>query len=392
MGFETVHAPAESWSLKTFVERGGHMTGLLALSLVPTRLAEVLCPEIVYHPGVDAAAPVRRIVHSELERLARQERPFLLQVFTGNTHAPFTPSGTWHRKWTDPTYRGPNRYGLWARTVDDALRLQSKVMLERDLAQLEAVYDASARTFDDEVASFLAKLDELGVANDTIVAVLSDHGTAFYERGSFGQGNEIVSDVSNRIPFVVRDPRRQHRVHAVDRVVRAVDVMPTLLALAGVSVPPSCEGVSLVPYVQEPSLDLGLHAYAETGLWIGKQPWQDEELDFGFPAVDSMMEVPSWETGEISVADRWIRLMVRAQHRMIRTERWKLVFIPTRSGFRTRLYDVTRGDAACDEAEKNPEVVRSLLPLLAPFVGREEDVWSDPLPDSQRTRANTDFK
>ena len=38
-----------------------------------------------------------------------------------------------------------------------------------------------------------------------------------------------------------------------------------------------------MPYVDSPGLDLGLVAYGETGLWIGKQKWQDSELDFGFP-------------------------------------------------------------------------------------------------------------
>jgi arylsulfatase A-like enzyme len=385
MGFERSHLPAETWSLKTFVARGGRLTGLLLLALVPQRVAEWVCPEIVYQPGADASGPVRRLAFAELERVASSPRPFYMQIFTGNTHAPFTPSGVHHRRFSDPAYRGPNRYGLWARTVDDALKLQSRGMLEKDRAQLEAVYDAAARTFDDDVGAYLARLSALGLERNTIVAVLSDHGTAFYERGSFGQGNEIVSDVSNRIPFVLLDPRRPPRVHAVDHVVREVDIMPTLLALAGLEVPATCDGVSVARYRDEPGLDLGLVAYGETGLWIGKQPWQDGEHDFGFPNVDEMVDVKDWSSGLIVVEDRWIRLMIRAQHRMVRDDRWKLLYVPSRSGVATKLYDVSQGDAGGDVAATHPDVVRALMPRLERFLAREPDVWHDPLPERRRT-------
>ncbi len=389
LGFDEVVVPPETWSLKTFVARGGRLSSLLALVHVPQRLLEIVAPEVAYSPGVDANAIVRPKVVGEIERLARGDRPFFMTVFTGNTHAPFTPAGRHHRRFSDPLYHGPNRYGLCARTVDDALAVQSEQMKARDLGQLEAVYDASARTFDDEVGVYLAALESTGRAKETIVVVLSDHGTAFYERGSFGQGNEIVSDVSNRIPFVLHDPRRAVAKHRIDHVVRAVDVGPTLLDLAGVPVPAAMEGRSLRPYLEVPDEDLGLPVYGETGLWIGKQPWQEEDLDFGFPQVEKMCGCPDFEAGWIAIDEKWLRLMVRAQHRMLRTDRWKLVYVPTRTGFRTRLYDVTLGDRSPDLASEHPEVVTELLAIMSRWLGREDaTIFAETLPPPHAKRGS----
>jgi arylsulfatase A-like enzyme len=385
MGFARAHVPPETWSLKTFIGRGGRLTALLANLLVPGPIAEAFVPEVAYYPGIDVQALVRPHVVSELERCARGERPFFMTVFTGNTHAPFTPARGHHREFADASYHGPNRYGLWARTVDQALALQSESMRERDLLQLEAVYDASARTFDDEVAVVLERLAALGLESNTIVCVLSDHGTAFYERGSFGQGNEIVSDVSNRIPFVVHDPRSKVPAHAVEHIVREVDIAPTVLDLAGVAAPPSMEGRSLGPYLEGDPVDLHLRAYGETGLWIGKQAWQEEELDFGFPDIAAMSECNDWASGIFRIKPRWVRLMIRAQHRMVRDERWKLVYIPTRSGYRVKLYDVTKGDAGGDVSAENPEVTSQLLAVLRETLAREPaEALNEPLPPPRR--------
>jgi arylsulfatase A-like enzyme len=380
-GFERSRTPPESWSLRTFVSRGGRATALLVSVHIPRGLLEWLAPEIAYYPGVEASGLVRAHVEEELDRAAAAGRPFFMTVFTANTHEPFSARGEEHRRFTGAGYHGKNRYGLWARTIADALAFGPGLMDPRDLEQLKAVYDAAARTFDDDVGALLERLARLGIEKNTIVLVFSDHGTAFYERGSFGHGNELVSDVANRIPLVVYDPRERAPVHRVDHVVRSIDVAPLVLDLASVARPASMEGVSLRPYIEKEGTDLGLVAYGETGLWISKQTWQEDELDFGFPGIEAMCQVTDWATGIITVDDRWLRLMIRAQQRMLRDDRWKLVYVPTRHGFMTRLYDVRQGDGSPDLASVHPEIAAHFLERLAAWLGREDaSIWRDPLP------------
>jgi arylsulfatase A-like enzyme len=168
-------------------------------------------------------------------------------------------------------------------------------------------------------------------------------------------------------------------------MVRSTDLAPTILDLASVPAPRTMAGTSLVPWLRGARDETGLVAYAETGLWIGQQRWQTRELDFGFPSLMGMVEVNDWESTTITIKPQWLRLMIRAQHRMVRDGRWKLVATPTRAGGRLELYDVASGDDAKDVASFHPEVVLRLFRTLATWIGREDPAaWADPLPPPQR--------
>jgi arylsulfatase A-like enzyme len=379
--FDRTEVPPETWSMRTLIARGGRLTALLVKLHYTNALGEWLCPEVFFYPGAHATPSVTRRVFSRLDHAAQSGRPQLIVAFYGPTHAPFTAAGEHIRRFADPEYRGPNRYCLMAKTIDEAVSIQNGHLRRSDLQQVQAIYDASVRTFDDEVARVVARLEELDLDRRTIVIVSSDHGTAFYERGSFGQGNEIASDVSNRVPLVVLDPRSPQVARRVSQVVREVDVAPTILDLAGAPCPPSVEGVSLRPLLSGPPRELGLLAYGETGLWIGKQPWQSEELDFGFPSIFDMVEVPDLESGWIATQKRWVKLMIRAQHRMVRDARWKLLYVPTRTSVRITLYDLASPQPERDVAALHPDVVDRLKKVLESFIAREPaDAFTAPLP------------
>jgi arylsulfatase A-like enzyme len=380
-GFDRTDVPGETWSLKAMVSRGGRGTAFLVRLFYGNALGAWLVPEVFFYPGAHSGEAVTRKVVAELERVAERGRPSLVVGFYGTTHAPFPAKGEHLRRFCDPAYRGPNRYCLMARSIDDAVALQGKTMRALDLLQVQGVYDAAVRTFDDEVGAVTSELERLGLADDTIVVVTGDHGTAFYERGSFGQGNEVASDAANKVPLVVFDPRSASRgARRVAHVVRSIDVVPTLCALANVAAPPTLEGTSLVPQTEDPARDPGLIAYAETGLWISRQPWQSEELDFGFPSIYEMAELREREEGFVATKPFYVKLMIRAQHRMVRDDRWKLLYVPTRGQPLVKLYDANE-TAGRDVASEHPDVVARLKATLETFLAREpRDVFTMELP------------
>ena len=91
-------------------------------------------------------------------------------------------------------------------------------------------------------------LEQHGLADNTIILFLSDHGTHFGEKQFAGKWTPY--DASLRIPFIVYDPRPGARKRVVsDQMVLNIDIAPTLLDLAGVEVPDIMDGVSIVPLV-----------------------------------------------------------------------------------------------------------------------------------------------
>ncbi|MGZ0654269.1 sulfatase-like hydrolase/transferase [Coraliomargarita sp. W4R72] len=101
---------------------------------------------------------------------------------------------------------------------------------------------------DRSIGEVLEMLEVRGLAENTVIVFLSDHGVHFGERQFYGKWTPY--DSSLRIPFIVYDPRPEALKGAVSQeMVLNIDVAPTLLQLAGVEVPASMDGRSLAPLI-----------------------------------------------------------------------------------------------------------------------------------------------
>src|SRR5439155_7416831 len=176
-------------------------------------------------------------------------------------HDPYLPPDEYIRLF-DPDYRG--------RVLDAVHRLRAQGEMSeaawegisrrfwdsvdrddpRDVTFVERLYDAVNRRMDAEtIRPLLDRLDQLGLARDTLVVFASDHGEAFGEHGQF-QHDELYAGTV-RVPLVLRWPGRLPAGLRIASRVRLIDVMTTILELLGVSAPPSLEGQSLTPLLHD---------------------------------------------------------------------------------------------------------------------------------------------
>jgi len=95
------------------------------------------------------------------------------------------------------------------------------------------------------VGEMLAALDGLTLAEDAIVVYASDHGDYATEHGIMEKAPGICSDAITRIPFLWRWPGHFATGHVVREIVEAVDLSPTLCALAGLEPLETADGKDL---------------------------------------------------------------------------------------------------------------------------------------------------
>lgn len=135
---------------------------------------------------------------------------------------------------------------------------------ERGEASLSQKYDYEIAVTDKLIGELLDALDRTGLAKDTTVVLMSDHGEAFGVHSFAGQrmffhGQTLYRELIH-VPLMFRVPDGKGRI-ARD-VVQLIDLAPTVAALFGVAPPASWQGRSLVPAIEGKPLD-PRPAYAE---------------------------------------------------------------------------------------------------------------------------------
>jgi arylsulfatase A-like enzyme len=125
-------------------------------------------------------------------------------------------------------------------------------------------YDYEIAYTDKYVGEILAGLEAAGVADKTLVVILSDHGEGFGDHRMAGErkffhGHTLYDEVL-RVPLIMAVPGLTPRV--VDEQVQLIDVAPTLADLVHISAPTSFQGRSLLPALVGDKLEAGA-AHAE---------------------------------------------------------------------------------------------------------------------------------
>jgi choline-sulfatase len=95
----------------------------------------------------------------------------------------------------------------------------------------------------------IEKLRQLGVLDNTLIVVVSDHGEEFWEHGWTGHGQSVYQELAHGVllmwnPKLIPAPRR------IADPVQLIDVMPSVLDLLGIPIPAVVEGQSLAPFAK----------------------------------------------------------------------------------------------------------------------------------------------
>jgi len=195
--------------------------------------------------GVDDAESCSARVFDEASKLLRDaegERPFALVVDSFEPHEPWTPPKKYLDLY-DPDYEGREPSVLLYRRSN---------YLERDvLRRMKSVYAASVTRMDHWLGEFLDAFEERGLAANTIIVLVSDHGILLGDRGWTGKVPWMLNPELNHVPLIVVHPDRKQAGRASGYYAQTHDIAPTILALAGQARPSWVEGVDLSPVFAE---------------------------------------------------------------------------------------------------------------------------------------------
>lgn len=175
------------------------------------------------------------------------QKPFFMWLHYFDPHYPYAPPGQFSSLY-DPDYRGSLTGDI--ATVDAILagKLQPA---GADLQRLVSLYQGEISYLDSHIARLFTSMDQLGLTQNTVVAVTGDHGESFAEHTQFEEDGNIfhpksLYNAEGRVPLLLRYPPSVKAGTVVNVPTQAVDLFPTLLDMAGQPVPGQSEGASAV--------------------------------------------------------------------------------------------------------------------------------------------------
>lgn len=128
---------------------------------------------------------------------------------------------------------------------------------------LTGLYDGEIAFADQQVGRLLDWLRVSGLDNRTVVAVVGDHGEALGSHGELTHGY-FLYDYALEVPLLLRLPAGAAAGRVIAQPVRTIDLDPTLLALAGLEIPPAAQGRSLLPLIEGREEASPEYAYSES--------------------------------------------------------------------------------------------------------------------------------
>ena len=232
-------------------------------------LSEVRAAQ-VYQPAIPEELYPTRFIEEEtvrwLERHAGSggDRPFFLQCSFPDPHHPFTPPGRYYSMYDPEEVELPPSFHTPTR---DATPPQARLWeeFERGAESTRWTYpfvtgepqarDILAKTYgqiamiDDAVGAILDALERAGLAGNTVVCFLSDHGEYLGDHGLMLKGPMQYQSVV-RTPFAWRDPDPAYNRGQLDELGSTSDLARTVLSRAGLRPYNGVQGVDLCPLLR----------------------------------------------------------------------------------------------------------------------------------------------
>ncbi len=169
--------------------------------------------------------------------------PFFLYAHVTDPHAPYTPHEPFLSR-----FAGDARPGLGELHSVRAIDSREIEAGPVEAVELMALYNAEVAFTDEQFGKTVDRFKRLGLYDDMMILVVSDHGEEFFEHGDWEHG-ETLYEEQLRVPLILKLPGNQGAGQVLDVRAGHVDVMPTLLEVIGAAVPEDVDGKSLLPAI-----------------------------------------------------------------------------------------------------------------------------------------------
>jgi arylsulfatase A-like enzyme len=296
--------------------------------------------------GATDSAALNRVIFRWLDQHSRE--PFFLYAHATDPHAPYNAPSPFDRTFGKLSTKAPfekqyaslrsDREHGGGAVFDREMCRKAGIAPDPFIQTAQDQYDAEILHNDTQFGVLFEKLRTLGMLENTLVIVLSDHGEEFWDHGWSAHGHTVYEELAHTL-LLMWNPRLLGAPRSIQEPVQLIDVMPTVLNLLNLQVPPVAEGQTLVPLIKG-------------------QPWQRRGLIVSsrFALTDHGGVAPESSTDSFAIIDSHWKFIYRKNSAQAGLKKVELY---DRTIDRTEQHDI---------AVKNPAEVEAKMTALRQWV------------------------
>lgn len=189
-----------------------------------------------------------------------RKQPFMLWVHWFHPHRPYNPPPRYIDLFAGE-YDRPNITDsdfltkVWREKVD---------LSDYDVGYIIGCYDGEVAFSDKQVGRLIDEISSLHLSDKTIIVLTSDHGEILYEHEHYFGHDIALYEQCLWVPLIITGPGLLSQAKRIPDLVETIDIMPTLLDLAGIGKPKGIDGRSLLPLIEDRSMPQAEYFFSET--------------------------------------------------------------------------------------------------------------------------------
>jgi len=225
------------------------------------------------------AQSLNNVAIPELERLAGEDKPFLLFLRHMDPHSPYLPPEPYERIFyhgdeCDPNNKSMEPVMTFKPFCDYFASWMPSGITDKDY--VIAQYDGAIAYMDACIQGIFNALEAHGIIDETIVILNGDHGETLYDHECWFDHHGIY-DVTLHVPLIIRYPGKVPAGKRVGGYNQHKDLVPTILDLAEIENDIAFDGGSLMPMVSGEVASHQSEFYITECTWMRKHGWRTPE-------------------------------------------------------------------------------------------------------------------
>ncbi len=222
------------------------------------------------------AEELNKVAIPELERLAGKRKPFFLFLRHMDPHAPYLPPGQFERAFYHGNETDPNNHSMDPVMAFKPFRDFFASWMPPGITDKDYViaqYDGAVAYMDSCIQVIFQAIESLGIEEETIVVINSDHGETLYDHDCYFDHHGLYEPTLH-VPLIIRYPGKVPAGKRVKGFNLHEDLVPTLMELMGIDPGIAFDGKSLMPMARGEVTSHPGEFYITECTWMRKHGWR----------------------------------------------------------------------------------------------------------------------